>query len=216
MTQKTLAAIPAGKLERFLKELANLKRESNAIERFQRRFADMLADVPPARKWRDGVVPGIRAWGGPIRSRSRSKEEGVIEEISAFVESIWRAPTSQEKQRRVLLQHRFFLAWKPTFLLAPDVAKDLSPPGPFEQAILHLLKSAGRALVCGNPDCPAPLFFRPGTKRRQRYCSPKCAGVGQAVAKRKWWANHGQQWRKNQHSGKERKRGGKHGSRKAG
>lgn len=214
MARKTLATIPAVKLERFLQELANLKRENRPIARFQRRFADMLMDVPPARKWRAGVVPGIRAWGSPIRDRSGSKDDRVIEELSAFVDSIWRAPSSLERQRRVLLQHWFFLAWKPTFLLAPEVAQDLSPPGPFEQAILHLLRSADRALICGNPECPAPLFFRSRTKRRQRYCSPECSEFGQRFAKRKWWAGHGQQWRDGQRSVMEHKRGGKHVTRK--
>jgi hypothetical protein len=101
----------------------------------------------------------------------------------------------REKQCRALLLHRIISAWKPAFLVASEVVKDLSPPGPFEQAILHLLNSADRALVCGNPDCPAPLFFRSRTNRRQRYCSPKCSGFGQREAKRKWWADHGHEWR---------------------
>jgi hypothetical protein len=214
MTRNALATIPPAKLERFLKELANLHRDSRAFTRFLARFKDMLTDLPSAQEWCDGP-PGIgRGAGRLLYSSPGFEEEHRLGALSVHVMSIWRGPTLREKQFRTLLLRPIISAWKPTFFLAADVVKDLSPPGPFEQAILHLLNSAGRALVCANPDCPAPLFFRSPTNRRQRYCSPECSGVGQRVAKRKWWAGHGEQWRKNQQHGKERKRGEKNGTRK--
>ncbi len=212
MRQKNLA-IPATRVERFLKELVNLKRDSRAILRFLSRFRDMLTDLPSAQQWCEGP-PGVRRQPGRlIYSSPGFEEEHMIGELSVLVMSMWSGPTLREKKARVLLLHRVISAWKPTFLLS--AIEDVAPPGPFEQAILHLLDSADRAMVCGNPQCPAPYFFRDRTKRRQRYCSLECSGFGQRAVKRKWWADHGQQWRESQQTGKERKRGGKHGSSKA-
>jgi len=196
MGRKALATIPGARLERFLRELANLKIDnSSAITRFLRQFGDMLEDLPSAQEWCEGP-PGFRHPDGQLRYRSPGFEEEMrIGALSVRVISIWRGSTPREKQFRTLLLHRAISAWKPTFLLAPEVVKDLSTPGPFEQAILHLLNSADRALVCRNPDCPAPLFFRRRTNRRQTYCSTECSGFGQKTAKQKWWAEHGQQWR---------------------
>jgi hypothetical protein len=194
MTQETLATIPAAKLERFLTELANLtevKDRDNAFMRFQKRFSDMLTDLPSANEWCEGP-PGTRQGGRMIHSSPEAEECIRVGYLSAAVTSIWRGPTPRERQFRALLLHRVVSAWKPAFLLPVE---QLVHPGPFEQAILHLLKSEDRALVCGNPECPAPLFFRSRTKRRQEYCSPKCSGFGQRVAKRKWWATKGESWR---------------------
>jgi hypothetical protein len=175
----------------------------------------MLTDLPSAQEWCEGP-PGTRHGGLLIYSSPEAEECIRIEYLSAAVMSIWRGPTPRERQFRTLLLHRVVSAWKPAFLLPLE---DLSPPGPFEQAILHLLKSANCALVCGNPECPAPLFFRNRTKRRQEYCSPECSGFGQRVAKRKWWAAKGERWR-NQREDKKRPSFGKrketnNGSRKA-
>lgn len=215
MTRKTLATIPAARLELFLRELANLQYgESAAIIRFLSRFTDMLTDLPSAQEWCEGP-PGLKQPPGRLIYRSPGFEEEIrITYLSVHVMSIWRGTTLQDKQSRTLLLHRVISAWKPTFLLASEVVGSFSPPGPFQQAILHLLNSADRALVCGNPDCPAPLFFRSRTKRRQRYCSLECSGFGQRAAKRKWWGGHGKQWREHQQSRTESKRGAKHGTRK--
>jgi len=196
MGQKVLATIPAVRLEEFLMELANVKHDDNrAITRFISRFGEMLTDLPSAHEWCEGP-PGLRHLGGRLLYRSPGFEEEMrITSLSVHVMSIWRGPTKREKQFRALLLHRTISAFKPTFLLASEVVEDLSPSGPFEQAILHLLNSADRALVCRNPTCPAPLFFRTRTNRRQSYCSIECSGVGQKTAKQKWWAENGQQWR---------------------
>ena len=212
MPRKTLATIPAVKLERFLRELANLKvDESNAISRFLARFEDMLADLPSSQEVYESPHPS-----GRLLYRSpRFEKEYRLQMLSVLVMSIWRGATRDQRQQRVLLLYRILSSGKPTFFVNRQVLKALPSPGPFEQAILHLLNSEDRVMVCGNPECPAPLFFRSRTNRRQRYCSTDCSGIGQRVAKRKWWTEHGQQWRENEQSKQKRKRGEKRGTRKA-
>ena len=50
------------------------------------------------------------------------------------------------------------------------------------------------ALHCGNPNCAAPYFF--ATRKGQKYCTDSCAAYGQRLAKSRWWAEHGEEWRK--------------------
>jgi hypothetical protein len=64
---------------------------------------------------------------------------------------------------------------------------------------LHTLIPIGgqnrpRARYCANPECPAPYFFV--KRKNQRYCSEICAAPAQRELKRKWWAKHGEDWRK--------------------
>jgi hypothetical protein len=55
------------------------------------------------------------------------------------------------------------------------------------QLIFH---SVGDLRHCQNRDCPAPRFI--AGRKDQVYCSSDCSGL---VAKRRWWAKHGDQWR---------------------
>jgi hypothetical protein len=55
------------------------------------------------------------------------------------------------------------------------------------QLIFH---SAGDLRHCQNSNCPAPRFI--ARRKNQIYCSSDCSGL---VAKRRWWARHGEQWR---------------------
>lgn len=183
MPRKTLASIATSKIERFLEWLANLKQEDEAAAvHFARRFEDMLKDVPSAKE--------LFQWGRPNDfGRPEALEFLRISQLSSSVRSIWRGPTANEKQFRALMLQGTLSKANPTFLLTPE----LFSPGPFSQAILHLLRSADRALICLNSDCSTPYFLRKG--KRQRYCSEKCAEVGQRQAKRKWWAEHGERWR---------------------
>jgi hypothetical protein len=96
------------------------------------------------------------------------------------------------------------------------VATEVLTPGPFTQALLHLLKSTNRTRVCGNPECRVtPYFFR--KHRRQTYCSDICAEFGQRKSKQKWWSDKGSEWRKasKARSQTETGKGANRGTRKA-
>jgi hypothetical protein len=61
------------------------------------------------------------------------------------------------------------------------------------QYLLTLLadEPLGRLRKCENTDCPAPYFI---TRRKdQQFCGSDCAGL---IAKRRWWQEHGKEWRK--------------------
>ena len=49
--------------------------------------------------------------------------------------------------------------------------------------------------VCENPDCVQPYFLN--GRSTQRFCDRRaCSAFGQREHKRKWWAEHGQEWKR--------------------
>jgi hypothetical protein len=60
---------------------------------------------------------------------------------------------------------------------------------------LLLLENSKRLCVCENvgTDCQHPYFIQ--KKPNQRFCSSECAVPSQREFKRKWWGEHGEQWR---------------------
>jgi hypothetical protein len=53
---------------------------------------------------------------------------------------------------------------------------------------------APRMTICQNPKCPIPYFLK--GKSTQTFCGqPACIRYGQREHKKKWWAEHGEQWR---------------------
>ena len=184
MTGKTLAVIPVAKIERFLTELANLRGDSQ--DRFLAKYGDWFGDLPTAERW-------LHPAGQPFVGSTHAELEKVrLRDMQAQLQCVWRRKTLQAKQFQVmLLSEHMRRSGKWGFLLSPAVLQ----PGPFAQALLHLLNSADRAIVCGNPGCRTqPFFFR--KKNRQTYCSETCAEFGQREAKKKWWAAKGEAWRK--------------------
>lgn len=244
MSGSTLATIPVRKVERFLTAIANLRDDDEAaLSALIRQFGDMLTDVPSAKQWTEAneaattkALESLKA----LRQRESGSEIGEqhdkpvsghsiclfgpdeeiwernrISNLSSYVRWIWRA---KEKALHTLVLHELIsAAGNPMFLLSAAIGETLWSLGPFAQSILYLLKHANRALVCGNPGCPAPLFFRSRRKRRQTYCSPKCSGFGQRKAKLKWWAEKGQERRKQLNQTNKRKqvqKAGRNGTRK--
>jgi hypothetical protein len=84
---------------------------------------------------------------------------------------------------------------------------DPPPPSPFEGCMRYLWSNLHRAGHCSNPDCPAPYYF--GTKKGQQYCSEDCAEYGQREAKKRWWTEHGEKWRKGRKAKSKTKKGKK-------
>ena len=64
----------------------------------------------------------------------------------------------------------------------------------FQAAVYELLKHSRQARVCANPDCPATYFL--AVDHRQKFCSEDCTRPSQREWRRKWWEQHGKQWRK--------------------
>jgi hypothetical protein len=187
-------------LIKALVELANLRDDLVAFERFCKHWpglAYVSADAPELSPIRDTTLP-IKFWTiYERREKLRSIWEGEAfpwlrefllpsdppEEVRAkYIDR-----SSAEVQIGLLWDAPITLDWR-----RGQIVYD--PRTEFQRAIYQLFRQSSRAKICGNSDCPAPYFF--ATKATQRYCSDKCAELFQREWKRRWWAEHGDQWRR--------------------
>lgn len=59
----------------------------------------------------------------------------------------------------------------------------------------------GRLRICANSGCFSPYFI--ARRKDQEYCSSDCAGL---IAKRRWWQEHGKEWRRKRKKEKGKKK----------
>jgi hypothetical protein len=189
---KTLARFTPVKVESFLVELTNLNDAPESAERFSKRFSDFqLFEVP------------FRAFS-PTPGEEKQEERSWLLQLRAIMQAIWTQPDARRREWNGAVL-RTYLAMPPldqmkTRLRAGDpmamILPEPLPESPIERAMDYLLKSHHKARHCENPQCPAPYFF--GIKSKQRFCGEACAEHGQREAKRRWWNEHGDEWRSKQ------------------
>jgi hypothetical protein len=69
------------------------------------------------------------------------------------------------------------------------------PQSLLQEALYFLFQNSDKAKVCANPECPAPYFIAP--RGNTKYCSGACLEEIKQKAKRVWWRNKGDEWRRN-------------------
>lgn len=79
----------------------------------------------------------------------------------------------------------------------------------FQRALYLLFRESWRARVCEM--CGAKFIAR---RVAQKYCTTDCSDAVQLELKRRWWAEHGEIWRKKRIAVKSKKEGGKNVTRK--
>ena len=126
-----------------------------------------------------------------LRSLGRAK---------VYLAAAWRAPTALGREVFLLQLIAAYLQTEaPQFSYTAgynaEYADEEAKRGvdAFCLVLIRALHALDRMRFCLNPECPAPYFFT--KKRRQRYCTEKCAGAGQRELKRVWWTEHGTAWR---------------------
>jgi hypothetical protein len=205
--RQTLAPVSAARAEQFLIALANLWDDPMATGQLKMGFPDILprhedlyrnVRIVSASDWK-GTGHTIRElsadeinktfhsrWALPFRDRLRS----------VWLEPDWRTREWRVFKLREVIVRQDPLPFGSGASVTPVEPEPVPVLTPFEQTLLHLLKSVDKARYCGNPDCLTPYFF--AKRRSQKYCSDACSLPAQREFKRKWWADHGQAWRKAQ------------------
>lgn len=201
---QTLAKIGPRQLERFLVELANLKVDVDAARRFRERFAAFIPGHDP--EWIADLLDKPKAVGLreqidrlPHMTVEEMGENAWVATLKLMLGDLWTEPDYRQKEWRVFAFRYALYKWgdnslRKDSLFDPAERFRVPPPTPFELALSYLLKAGDRAHYCANTECPAPYFFV--TRKNQRYCSEICAAPAQRELKRKWWAEHGEEWRK--------------------
>ena len=210
---QTLAIRPK-RFEDFLTSLVNLHwaepepiLDDRDLNRFMQRFADGFGLFDPRF---------LRAFFGENMPKEEAlkKPSALMEGRTAFetlpmrflcliFRAAWLEPDARVREWawigfRARLARAFYSTEDLPFKWAKGQVKLSQPPEELavERAFHYLLTHHGRARVCPSPDCPASYFF--ATRHTQRYCSPSCAQHGERETKRRWWAEHGAEWRKAQ------------------
>ena len=187
-------------------ELANLKVDVDAARRFRERFAVFIPDHDP--KWVAGLLekgPGLEEQINrlPNMTVEEMGENAWVATLKLMLGDLWTEPDYRQKEWGVFAFRYALYKWGDNSLRKIDLFKILydpakrfrvPPPTPFELALSYLVKAGDRARYCANPECPAPYFFV--KRKNQRYCSEICAAPAQRELKRKWWSEHGEEWRK--------------------
>jgi hypothetical protein len=202
------------RFEDFLTSLVNLRWEEPApiaddrdLNRFMKRFADDFGLFEPrfiraffgqnvpkeqALKLPSSLIPGRTAY-----------ETLALRFLYLVFRAAWVEPDANVREwasvhLRARLARAFYSTEDLPFKWTKGRVRLSQPPEelPVEKAFQYLLKHHGRARVCPNPECPASYFF--AKRHTQRYCSPSCAQSGERETKRRWWAEHGANWRRAQ------------------
>jgi hypothetical protein len=208
---RTLARQDQKRLFLALTEMANLRGDPAAFERFLKRWPGFVhVDEGAYQLKRGEKVP--HKFGALVERREALR---TIWRGDAFTLRNLLLPTDPPEELRGEYFDRNLAPDEPRSGVMWDTQIGLDwqrgqfiyePRTEFQKALYHLFRQSARAKVCGNRDCLAPYFI--ADKTIQRYCSDACAQVFQQAWKRKWWAEHGDIWRRSRKKLK-RKLGGK-------
>ena len=186
-------------------ELANLRDEPAAFERFARRwpvFAYVEGD--PSHNF-----VGFAYGEQPTRMPPNLPKRFLLtwQEREAL-RRIWRGDS--DKLTEVLLptpaemmmdDSEWASAWNPQLKLDWQRGEFVYiPRNEFQKTLYELLRRSAFVKLCANSNCPAPYFI--ADKTTQRYCSESCAEVFQRAYKLRWWKEHGSDRRLKRSRGK--------------
>jgi hypothetical protein len=175
--------------------------------RFNQHAGQLLVDF--ANTHPENWTRFVRDWGERVPVGWRGGEE-TFAETQTVVREIWEGKHSGYEQMLVAHGlslhsiHRsrqeegyfdeneelFHVHWEYGVIWADP--RDLG-----DYVWLSLLQYSRKLALCANKDndCPTPYFLR--GKKSQKFCSEACAGPSQREFKRKWFREHGDEWRKN-------------------
>jgi hypothetical protein len=208
--------------EDFLQDLANLRarapgtNEVNypAARRLSQRYrgwfpASFPRDSAFMRRVEEDDAELTRGTFAPELTQQEKEERslGLVFSLAAQLRKAWDEPNARIKERAIFELRKLYDRGIPI---------DSASPVCFDQAMVHFQSIADRAKHCPNPDCLNPYFI--AAKRSYKYCrgNQDCAATAQRLSTRKWWSDHGTQWRKSREAAQkkpQKKKGPKHAKR---
>ena len=187
-----------------LVELANLKDDTEAIDRFLSAhpfYIETLEMEAAHGNSIDQEVLRVRdevqeLWRGGERADQIAQHYLITEAISAISERL-PSPAGKKAVAPVLVD------WK-----RGELRLAFSAGNDFRTSIYELLKLSRFARICARPDCAAAFFV--AKDLRTRYCSTDCSDLMQEQWRLDWWRKNGDTWREQRKAGsKSKSKGGK-------
>lgn len=207
----------ASEVDDFLQDLANLqplepgsssRLNYNGARCLWRRYRDWFPPEFPKDSAfrREAEKVDAESSGGALRPTLTKREQeeislSMILSLAGKLREAWDEPTPRTKERAIFELRKLY---------DRGISQDMSPsPVSFDQAMVHFQEVADRAKHCLN-DCLNPYFI--AAKRSYKYCrgDQNCAATAQRLAAKRWWGDHGEDWRKRR---EKKQKGAKHGKR---
>jgi hypothetical protein len=178
------------KLFKALEDFANIRPDRQGWSQFRRRWPQFFPEPDYDRAF-EGSEPNILdyptwldgLWDGP-----------QPEPILSILLGIESPPKRQECESHEEA-YGSGMAWIPahSYLDWCDGAFCYIGACDFQRALYLLFRESWRARVCERRKCKRKFIAR---RAAQKYCSTDCSDHVQQQLKLKWWAEHGEKWRK--------------------
>jgi len=203
--------------ELFLERIANLPRpvRKARAESLAKAFSDLM---PRHMGFTGRSTAAFTADGEAVPPRPLM----LLKSLSAYLQDGWEEPSLVRRKLTMMRMAGTYMAFEETpefFMNTDEIDKnfpqprDLTPePDMFVSVLLYALEHAHLLKYCQNPGCREPYFI--AERVSQNVCSVACAKPIQREAKRRWWQEHGEDWRRKQKaaersSRKSQRKGGK-------
>jgi hypothetical protein len=193
------------KLFQALEEFANIRPDKEAWAHFRKRWPKFFPEEEYDRV-AEGSKPSIvdypycldRLWVGmdsPLRLMLGIDTASYrVDEL--LPEDMWEADLAP-------IAAKFDLDWDEGVFRFQGACN-------FQRALYLLFRESWRARICEK--CETKFIAR---RVAQKYCSTECSGSVQRELKQKWWAEHGETWRRRRKESKWKRSGRQNGPRKA-
>jgi hypothetical protein len=176
----------------MLTDLANLQRTPKATERLRKKWPDFMPKAPtPDFRWYLFLSVLVRQlWAGDpdlecVQNVENILLAGQLVGVPHKVKDHW--STGRTRWLTHPLPGVIGIDWKRrAFVYRPQTK--------LQRALAYLMRNSHKAKICANPDCPAPFFI--GVRTNSRYCSDDCVQAIRREAKRAWWGEKGNDWRR--------------------
>ena len=180
----------------FLRELANLRDEDAAIQRFEMNWSWVFENEVPAGLVNQWAIRAEEEDAASLSAKERLREYWLLP-LRASVRHLWGCDPRSKQWGIFSILERFFGVgfrdpetgpWTTTGQW--HQGRDLPTESSCEQIFSRL---SDRTSVCQNEACPARYYFP--RRAGQKYCSEECAAPAQRTFKKNWWKREGPAWR---------------------
>lgn len=186
--EKVLGVISPSSAEGFITELVNLPTDfpgDDGSELYAKTVYDKYQRIA-AR------YPDILRTKTPL-SATRTLPQKLLQEWARQLKFAWARDKRELDWTVYKMRDSYSQADDPAHNIGAVLGAPAHVPriSAFEAAMVYFqTRLADRRLLCPNPTCEAPYFFKPKNKRTQKYCSPECSDHARRKSKLLWWANH--------------------------
>jgi hypothetical protein len=187
------------KLQEFVTLLVNAESQlpDSSEHYFFQKFKEFFPSEEERREIAARMAPGFRR---KQISYARLVDTEVpqlyyrtfVKYLKEGLQAVWEAGEEYTAEWRL-----FWLRSNVQELIGRPYKPGLEPPPidlPIQQALHWLRQRFSKLKKCANPDCSSPFFIAGHGK--QQYCSDLCAHAATLESRRKWFREHGAEWRK--------------------